>query len=311
LKAIQVERFGGPEVLQLAELAVPQPGEGEALIRVHRAGVNFADLSRREGVYGSRHLPQIMGVEVAGVRQDTGERVVALLLQGGGYAEYAAAPEHLVFGIPDRVSDEAAVALFEQGLTAYDVLFTMGHLKAGETVVVHAAAGGVGSLAVQLAKLHGARVIAVASSESKRALALGLGADAAIDAGSSGLTERILEANQNCKVNLVLEMVGGEVFDQSLAAVAPFGRLVVYGQASDIPNQVSTDDLMGGSKAVIGYWLWHTLEQRDQTERTLERLFSLNQQGKLQPVMGAVLPLHQAAEAHRQLGTRQPPESFF
>ena len=179
-----------------------------------RAGLNYADTHSRENTYlAPAQLPQVPGGEVAGVREDTGERVVALC-GTGGYAEYAKANERLVFPIPEAVDDGTALALIVQGLTAWHLLRTSTRVQPGETVVVQAAAGGVGTLALQLAKPFGAaRVIAVASTEEKRALALELGADAAIDADPEGMSERIVEANAGRPVDVVLEMAGGAVFD--------------------------------------------------------------------------------------------------
>src|SRR3954470_8708713 len=192
MRAIQISEYGGPEELELVELPVPEPRDGEVLVRVRRAGLNFADTHRRTNTYLAKdELPFVPGSEVAGVREDTGERVVALL-GAGGYAEYAVAPGALTFPIPDGVSDETALALVLQGLTAWHLYRTSGRVTPGESVVVHAAAGGVGSLAVQLGRPMGAgRVIASASSESKRALALELGADVAVDRAAEGLTERL------------------------------------------------------------------------------------------------------------------------
>src|SRR5437763_8140801 len=212
MRAIQIEAFGGPEVLQLADVPVPEPGEGEVLIRVSRAGMNYADTHQRNNDYLARYeLPLVPGGEVAGVREDTGERVVAMCGLGG-YAEYATAPAALTFPIPDGVDDATALALLIQGLTAWHLYRTSAKLAPGESVVVHAAAGGVGSLAVQLGGPMGAgRVIATASTEEKRALALELGADVAIDADPEGMKERLEEANGG-KVDVGFEMAGGEVF---------------------------------------------------------------------------------------------------
>src|ERR1700694_5368783 len=191
MRAIQMTEFGGPEVLRLAELPKPQPGPEEVLIRVTRAGLNFADTHTRTNSYVQRAtLPLIPGGEVAGVREDTGERVVALV-GTRGYAEYATAPKQLAFPIPEEIDDGTALAIIVQGLTAWHLYRTSGRVAQGESVVVHASAGGVGSLAVQLGHPLGAgRVIATASSEEKRALALELGADVAIDPAPEGLTER-------------------------------------------------------------------------------------------------------------------------
>src|SRR6195256_1028246 len=209
MPAIQIEEFGGPEVLRVTDVPVPEPGDGEVLIRVSRAGMNYADTHQRTNSYLARYeLPLVPGGEVAGVREDTGERVVAMCGLGG-YAEYATAQAALTFPIPDGVDDAAALALLIQGLTAWHLYRTSAKLARGESVVVHAAAGGVGSLAVQLGKPMGAgRVIATASTEEKRALALELGADVAIDAAPEGMKERLEEANGGAKVDVVLEMAG-------------------------------------------------------------------------------------------------------
>src|SRR5436305_8271619 len=196
VRAIQMTEFGGPEVLKLVELPDPAPAAGEVLIKVNRAGLNFADTHQRTNSYLAKaELPLIPGSEVAGVRADTGERVVALC-GTGGYAELALAPAELTFPIPDGVDDGTALALLLQGLTAWHLYKTCGRVAQGESVVVHAAAGGVGSLAVQPGKPLGAGpVIATASTEEKRALALELGADIAIDGAAEGMTERLVEAN--------------------------------------------------------------------------------------------------------------------
>src|SRR5271154_4616302 len=165
--------FGGPEVLKLAELPTPEPGPEEALIRVTRAGLNFADTHTRTNSYVQKaQLPLVPGGEVAGVREDTGERVIALT-GNGGYAEYAIAPTDRVFAIPDGIDDGTALALVIQGTTAWHMYSTAGRVAEGESVVVHSAAGGVGSLAVQLGHPLGAeRVIGTASSPERRELAL-------------------------------------------------------------------------------------------------------------------------------------------
>src|SRR5256714_5606877 len=187
--------FGGPEVLRLADLPKPEPGPGEVLIRVTRAGVNFADTHTRTNSYVQKAtLPLVPGGEVAGVSEETGERVVALV-GSGGYAEFATAPQELVFPLPEEIDDGTALAMVVQGLTAWHLYRTSGRVAEGESVVVHGAAGGVGSIAVQLGHPLGAgRVIATASSEGKRALALELGADVAVDPSARGLTERLGEA---------------------------------------------------------------------------------------------------------------------
>jgi NADPH2:quinone reductase len=306
VRAILMEKFGGPEVLQVADVPRPEAGEGEALIRVSRAGLNFADTHTRENSYLAKaELPLIPGAEVAGTREDTGERVVALC-GSGGYAEWVTAPEALTFPIPEGVGDETALALLLQGLTAWHLYRTCAKVAPGQSVVVHAAAGGVGSLAVQLGRGMGAgRVIATASTEEKRALALELGADAAVDAGPEGMADRLVEANGGERVDAVFEMAGGQVWEESLRALAPFGRLVTYGIASREPNEVQTGRLMRRSHAVVGFWLMHCLGRRDMLEEPLADLFARAATGELRVVVGGTYPLAEAAAAQIALEQRR------
>jgi NADPH2:quinone reductase len=305
MRAIQMTEFGGPEVLELAELPVPAPAADEALIRVTRAGVNFADTHTRTNSYLRRAtLPLVPGGEVAGVREDTGERVVALT-GTGGYAEYATAPAAHTFPIPDEVDDGTALALILQGTTAWHLYRTAGRVAEGESVVVHSAAGGVGSLAVQLGHALGAgRVIGTASSEQRRALAVSLGADVAIDPAPEGLTERLIEAGGGEGVDVVFDMAGGEAFDASYAALAPFGRIVVCGISTERPNRVSTGSLLRHSRAVIGFYLFHCLQRPGMFAQALEDLFARVARGELRAVVGGTYPLGDAARAHVDLRGR-------
>ena len=306
MRAIQMTEFGGPEVLRMTELAKPEPAPGEVLIRVTRAGLNFADTHTRTNSYVQKAtLPLVPGGEVAGIREDTGERVVALV-GSGGYAEYATAPGTLVFPIPAELDDGTALALIVQGLTAWHLYRTSAKLAEGESVVVHAAAGGVGSLAVQLGHpLGAARVIATASSDKKRALALELGADAAIDPAPEGLTDRLIEANGGRAVDVVFDMAGGEVFEASYEALAPFGRLVVCGIASEQPNKISTGSLLRHSRAVVGFYLFHCLQRPAMFTDALSELFARAARGELHAIVGHTYPLEQAAQAHIDLRERR------
>jgi NADPH2:quinone reductase len=306
MRAIQMTEFGGPEVLRLAELPTPQPGPEEILIRVTRAGLNFADTHTRTNTYVQKAtLPLVPGGEVAGVREDTGERVVALV-GSGGYAEYAIAPTDRVFSIPDGVDDGTALALIIQGTTAWHLYRTAGRVSDGESVVVHSAAGGVGSIAVQLGRALGAgRTIATASSEERRALALELGADAAIDPAAEGLTERLIEANGGRDLDVVFDMSGGAVFDASYKALAPFGRIVVCGIATSEPNEVRTSSLLRHSRAVVGFYLFHCLQRPGMFAKALEDLFARAARGELRAIVGHTYPLEQAAQAQIDLGARR------
>jgi NADPH2:quinone reductase len=306
MRAIQMQEFGGPEVLQLADIPVPTPGPGEVLIKVGRAGLNYADTHQRTNSYLAKAtLPLVPGTEVAGIREDTGERVVALC-GTGGYAEYATAPGALTFPIPEGVDDGTALAILLQGLTAWHLYKTCARVEPGETVVIIAAAGGVGSLAVQLGKPLGAgRVIAVASSEAKRELTLELGADVAVDAAPEGLGERLIEANLGERVDAVFEMAGGKVFEECMSALAPFGRCVTYGIASEEPNTVQTGALMRRSHAVVGFWLMDCIGRPAMIDEALADLFARVAAGELRAVVGGTYPLGDAARAQVDLRERR------
>jgi NADPH2:quinone reductase len=309
MRAIQQAEFGGPEVLALVELPVPRPADGQVLIRVSRAGLNFADTHQREDHYVQKQsLPLVPGSEVAGVREDTGERVVALVGHGG-YAEYAVAPADRVFPIPDALDDGTALALLLQGLTAWHLYRTCARIAPGESVLVVSGAGGVGSLAVQLARPLGAgRVIATASSEDKRALCLELGADAAIDGDASdpdALRARLLEANEGREVDVVLEMAGGPLFDVALRALADMGRLVVYGISSREQNEVRTGRLLKRSQSIVGFWLFHYLERPEHLRAPLAELFDLAAGGRVRAVVGDTYGLSEARRAQEDLVARR------
>ena len=305
MRAIQIEQFGGPEVLRLVELPEPDPGQGELLVRVTRAGVNFADTHQRENAYLAKaELPLVPGTEVAGTLDD-GRRVVAIT-GTGGYAEYATADPSATFPIPDGVSDEVAIALLVQGLTAWHLYRTCARVGPGDSVVVIGASGGVGNLAVQLGKPFGAeRVIAVASSEAKRERALELGADAAVASAEDDLTAALIEANDGKQVDVVFEMSGGRVFDQCMRALADFGRMVAYGISSKEQNLVKTGHLMRHSKTIVGFWL-HSIQDREEMMRApLADLFERAARGEIKPLLGETYPMSEVRRAHEELVARR------
>jgi NADPH2:quinone reductase len=302
VRAIQITEFGGPETLVVRELPDPQPRDGEVVMDVLAAGVNYADTHQTEDSYLTKQtLPLIPGGEVV-VRDESGQRRLGLL-GSGGYAEKIAADPRLLFPVPDNVTDGQALTTLVQGATAWHLLRTSTHLQAGETVVVHAGAGGVGTLAIQLAKRWGAgRVIATASSEDKRALTLELGADVAVDSRAPDMTAALREANEGRGVDVVLEMTGGPVFDQSLAALAPLGRLAVFGMAGRTPpTPVDPARLMSRSTAVIGFWLVHVVQRPYLLAEAVTELMQLISDGSIRPVVGETYPLARAADAHRAL----------
>ena len=306
MRAIQISEFGGPEVLQLVELPDPTPSDGFDLVDVTCVGVNYADTHATENSYlQAQALPQVPGGEVVGRTAD-GRRLAALV-GTGGYAEKALAPRGVSFEVPDGVDDGTAVALLIQGLTAWHLLRTCARMQPGESVVVHAAAGGVGTLAVQLAKAWGAgRVIAAASSPDKRELAESLGADVAVDANAEDMNAALREANGGKKVDIVLEMVGGPTFDGSLRALAPFGRLIVFGMASRTPpTPIPPASLMVGSKTVMGFWLVDCLRDMSMLSDPMAELFGLTLDGKLRAIVSPAYPLADARRAHEDMRARR------
>jgi NADPH:quinone reductase len=307
MRAVQIDEFGGPEVLKVVEVPEPEPGEGEVLIKVSRAGMNFADTHQRENSYLARYeTPLILGGEVAGTTPD-GQRVIALL-PNGGYAEYAVAHQAAVYPIPDGLEEGAALALLIQGLTAWHLYRTCARVASGESVVVVSGAGGVGSLAVQLGKPFGAgRVIATASTPEKRDLAVSLGADDAIDPSlpAEELTAALINANHGKRVDAVFEMAGGSVFAGASEALAPFGRIVAYGIASREPNTVETGRLMRKSRSVIGFWLMHCLGRREMMEEPLADLFDRAVRGELRPQIGETYALSDVRRAHEDMQGRR------
>ena len=305
MRAIQIEEFGGPEAMRLADVPDPQPADGEVAVEVARAGINFADTHVTRNDYLAKHqLPLIPGGEIAG-RTPDGRRVAALLASGG-YAQKVAVNEAVLVPVPDQVSDDQAAALLLQGLTARSLLRVSARLEEGESVVVQAAAGGTGSLAVQLAKQMGAgRVIGLASSEEKRELARRLGADVAVDSRADDLETAILEANDGHPVDVVLEMTGGESFEAGLRALAPFGRLVTYGLASREPVEVRNVDLMRTSRSVVGFWLMHLFGRPQELREGIAELLEAVAARKLEVVIGDVYPLSEARRAHEDIAARR------
>lgn len=306
MRAIQIQEFGGPEVLVLRDLPEPEAPEGFVVVDVAAAGINYADTHQAENSYlAPAELPLVPGGEVVGTTPD-GRRVVALVA-GGGYAERAVAHPAAMWDVPDGVSDAAALALVLQGTTAWHLLRTSAQLREGESVVVHAAAGGVGTLAVQLAKRFGAgRVIGVASSEDKRALAERLGADATVDAGAEDLNAALREANGGAKVDVVLEMVGGATFEQSLRALAAFGRLVHFGQAGrEGAPKLEPGALMARSQGVIGFWLVHMMQRPDLMTAAMDDMFAAVKAGELEAIEGGTYPLEEARQAHEDIRGRK------
>ena len=318
MRAIRFHELGGPEVLRLEDIPVPEPAANEVLVAVAAAGVNFADTRRRLGTYlEPSELPFVLGAEIAGTvvrvgsevdRWRPGDRVMGLV-NSGGYAEYVATRASQLFPIPDVMSFETAAAFPLQGLTAYHILRTSGRLQPGESVLVHSAAGGVGSLAVQLAKVFGAgTVYATASTEEKLTLARELGADVTINYTAQAFDAPILaRQKQDGKrgVDVILDAVGGDGFRQNFTCLASFGRIVLYGVASGSIPQFNPVQLMRKCQEVSGFYLPGVLARPDLLTSSMQELGELLAASRLKILVGSTFPLEDAAEAHRALEGRK------
>ena len=304
MKAIQIQQFGGPENLKYVDVPDPEPSDGMVVVEVARSGVNFADTHAiRNDYLAEQALPMIPGAEVSGTTPD-GRRVAALV-SNGGYAQKAAVPEPWLVPLPDEVDDEQAAGLLLQGLTAHASLHYCARVEKGETVVIEAAGGGTGSLAVQLAKRAGAKVIALASSEEKHALCTRLGADATADSRADDLKEAILEANGGEKVDVVLHM-SGTGFDAELHALDMLGRIVVFGNAARHRNELQTNYLLQTSKSVLGFWLLPLVaKRRDLIQSMTAELLGAVASGDLEVVIGNTYPLSEAGRAHTDMQERR------
>ena len=315
--AVRFYQHGGPEVLKCEEVPTPRPAADEVLIRIEAAGVNYADTVRRNGDYYPvpTVLPAILGGEIAGSIEALGEGVerpevgtkVFALIDVGGYAQYAVAPTSSIIPVPEGLDPVQGIALVVQGLTAALVLKEAAGLRTGESILIQGAAGGVGLLSVQLAKIYGAGlIIAAASSPEKREFALSLGADCAVDYTLLDWPQQVLKATDGHGVNIVQEMTGGHIFQQSLDCLAKFGRLVVYGFASRESVNLDPERLLPFNHTVKGFYLGGFLHDKHElVNATLAELVGFVASGRLRIHMGGVFPLSKAAEAHRLLEGRQ------
>lgn len=315
MKAVQFIEYGGPEVLKVVDLDVPTLGKYDVLIKVKAIGVNFADTARREGAYVvPTELPFIPGSEVAGEVEAVGSAVqnikegqrVLASIESGGYAEYAAVNERQVTLLPQDVTYEQAVALPVQGQSAYHILKTMGQMQKGETVLVHAASGGVGLLAVQLAKIFGAgKIIATASTEEKLELVKDMGADYLINYSEDNWDEEVMSVTEGKGVDLALEMVGGSVFHKTRKCLAEFGRLVIYGVASGEQAKFHPASLMGKNQSIIGFFLPQIMKRGNLYKDSLGELLSFVNEGELKLTIGGSYPLTEAVHVHELFRDRK------
>lgn len=316
MKAIRFHALGDADVLRFEDVAEPTPGPGEVLLRVRTIGVNYADTLFRRGLYVVAPVfPQIPGMEAAGeivaLGPDVGgfavgDRVMAI--GKDAYAEYMLASAQTIFPIPAGLDFEAAAALPVQGLTAYHCLFDCARLAPGESVLVHSAAGGVGTLAVQLAKRHGAGlIVGTCGSDEKLPLLAELGVDVAVNYQREIFTVRARRATLARGVDVILEMLGTtENLRKNLVSLAPFGRMVVYGAATlDTHGTIEPLALLSRNQSVLGYYLFGQLAMRERCARPLDELARLGAEGALRVLIGGRFPLSEAGRAHLAMESRR------
>ncbi|MDA9451197.1 MULTISPECIES: quinone oxidoreductase family protein [unclassified Bradyrhizobium] len=316
MKTVRFHRTGGPDVLTFEDVPEPVAREGEVLIKVEAVGVNFADVLRRRGddYPEPTPLPFTPGGEIAGRVAAVGANVSGIepgslvysTPRRGGYAQYVAVQAASVIPLPQGIGADQATSLVIQGLTAAFALRNSARLAKGESVFVEAAAGGVGSFAVQLAKLFGAgKVIAGASSAAKRELALRLGADSAIDYTKPDWPTEVRNLTGGAGVDVVLEMTGGDTLGRALDALGSFGRMVVYGLASGESVTVDPQRLTGPNQSVTGFFLGGFFRRPELVKSMLEEIVGYVVSGKLSLEIGATFPLSRAADAHRLIEERR------
>jgi NADPH:quinone reductase len=314
MKAVRVPRYGGVEVLEYIDMDQPRPQEGEVLLRVHAAGINYADVLMRFGMYpGGLKPPFIAGMEVAGEIVEagkgvdpglTGKRVMGMA-PSGGYAEYVTALARATLALPAHFSYEQGAAFPVTYQTAYHALITCGRARAGQTVLIHAAAGGVGTAAVQISKLLGLCIIATASSDEKLEKVRAMGADICVNYAEKDFVPVVLEATHGRGCELILESVGGAVFRNSFKCLAVLGKMIVYGIASGELEIVHPRELLFKNQSVIGLHLTAVAQNPELSIPAIKDLSTWVAERRLSPAVGHRFPLVQVAEAHRLMESRQ------
>lgn len=318
MKQINFSAYGGADVLQITDVAIPRPQAGQVLVKVLAAGVNFSDVLRRRNTYfQTSPLPYVPGAEAVGIIESVGDgvqapfevgtRVLAILPFGGGYAEYAIGIAQYCVPLPEPISNEAAAAIFVQGSTAYLLASHVAGSLVGKSVLVHAAAGGVGSLLVQLVKLLGAKmVVATASVPSKLQQAKQLGADEAISYMQLDWATQAIAANNNERFDVIFEMVGGEVFNHSIQCLAAGGSVVVYGAASGLQGTIHPEHFVDENQSLIAFNLAYYIEHHTALwGQALQAVIGLMVESKLKVLSPDVFSLADAAKAHLALENRQ------
>jgi NADPH:quinone reductase len=316
MKAIVVNRFGDPEVLEYQILPNPKPAANQVLVRVAARSVNFADIKARQGKYhGAGQPPFIPGLDVAGTVIEVGAEVTELRVgdriigfpKTGSYGELATVDEVLAYPLPESIDFHTAAAFPTVAVTAFQILQNVGRLERGETVVIHSAAGGVGTTAIQLARHFGAgRIIAVVGSDEKAAVALETGADDVVIHSKEDFSKRVNEITDGEGADLILDSVTGEIFERGLECLATFGRIVMFGHSSGKSGNFKTPSLHAKCKSVLGYSMGTTRALRpDRLKGSVYDVIKLVETGELKMVIGKTYPLAEAADAHRFIESRK------
>lgn len=306
-----MNRFGDVDGLEVVHVPDPVPGEGEIVVRVKACGLNYADVMQREGLYlGGPKPPYFAGAEAAGVVESVGPGIisppvgsrVAVIAASGMQADCIVAKSSSCILLPDAISFTEGAAFLIQYLTAYHALTTVAHAKAGETVLVHAAGGGFGTAAVQIAKLLGLKVVGTASTSDKRARVIGLGADRA--ASYEEFEKVVRELTNGHGPDIILETIGGNIFSRSLAVMPALGRLVIIGVSSKNAQPIDPFKLLFRSQSVLGFHLSAILDRAELMKTSVERLLEWICDGKLSIQIGHILPLAEICEAHNLISSR-------
>ena len=316
MKAWQIEQHGGPEVMKLVEVPLPEPKAGWVRVKVEAGGLNYSDIAIRRGGYGGNMpMPLLLGREFVGTIDALGEgvdnwqpgqRVVGTVSPGGAFAEFLCLPAKVLMPCPEGLSAPVAASLQIQGITAVHIIEDLAALQEGETVLIHAAAGGVGTLAIQIAKAKGAQVIGTTSSDEKCQVVEKMGARA-VNYSREDWVERVLEATGGKGADVILESVGGEICERSFReALAIFGRMVIFGSASGKAVNFSTWEILASNKTLMGYYLGSYFPAHlDRVGPAVQKLVGWITAGTVKPVIGHTFPLDKVGEAYALMEGRK------
>lgn len=311
MKALRIHEFGGVDVLSWEEVDQPKPRPHQVLIKVDSAGVNYADVMRRQGGHSGGSLPTTLGIESAGVIAEVGDAVTwltvgqrVMAMGPAGQAEYAVVHAGFVFPYPETINPVHAGGMPVVLLTSYHTLKTRGQMQPGETVLIQAGASGVGSVAIQMAKSWGARVITTASTDEKLELARSLGADITINYTRQDFEEEVLKETEGEGAALVLESVGGEVLEKSIRCIAANGRLITYGNSSGQPANLISDEITPANRTVIGLSMSRSPVGSLDHKSAMAELMPMVVNGQINLVVDQILPMSEAGQAHEHVSQR-------